>query len=64
MSALRSLSEEQVQSFRLNGFLTVEGVLTGREVAMVAERLDLIAAGQAEHVPLWGTVRGEDHLEQ
>jgi phytanoyl-CoA hydroxylase len=51
MSTLRSLSEEQVQSYRLNGFLTVEDVLTESEVANVAERLDLIAAGKAGHVP-------------
>ena len=51
MPELRSLNEEQVQSFRLNGFLTVDDVLSESEVAAVAERADLIAAGKADHIP-------------
>ena len=51
MTQLRRLSEEQVQSFRLNGFLTVEDVLGESEIVTVAERLDAIAAGEVGHIP-------------
>ena len=45
------LTEQQVDSFRLNGFLVVEDVLTDDEVAILATRTDLIASGKATHVP-------------
>ena len=45
------LSEEQVRQFRLNGFLTVEDVLSAEEVGALAAHTDLIAAGKVEHIP-------------
>ncbi len=48
---LRVLSAEQVRQFRLNGFLTVENVLSAEEVAALAAHTDLIAAGKVEHIP-------------
>ena len=48
---LRRLSEEQVRSYQLNGFVVVEDVLTDEEVATLAERADLIASGKADHIP-------------
>ena len=51
MPQLRRLSQEQVQSYQLNGFVEVEDVLTAEEIAVLAERADLIASGQADHIP-------------
>lgn len=51
MSSSASLSLEQIAEFRQNGFLVVEDVLSVEEVAAVAMRGDLIAAGEAKHVP-------------
>jgi phytanoyl-CoA hydroxylase len=48
---LRRLSQAQVDQFRLNGFLSVEDVLTTAEVEQVAAQADLIAAGKADHIP-------------
>ena len=48
---VHSLSANQVESFRLNGFLTVEDVLTDDELEILAKRTDLIASGKAEHIP-------------
>ena len=48
---LRSLSEQQVSQFKLNGFLVVEDVLSAGEVEVLAARCDLIASGGAEHIP-------------
>lgn len=48
---LRTLTEEQVTQFRLNGFLTVEDVLSHTEVETLAEHTDLIATGKLEHIP-------------
>ena len=48
---LRSLTEEQVAQFRLNGFLTVENVLTPEEVDTIAAHSDVIAAGEAKNIP-------------
>ena len=48
---LRSLTEEQVAQFKLNGFLTVENVLTPEEVETIAAHSDVIAAGKAENIP-------------
>ena len=47
----RSLTQEQVDSFRRDGFLVVEEVLSAAEIARLAERTDLIASGEALHVP-------------
>ena len=46
-----SLSAVQIAEFKQNGFLVVEDVLSEGEVADIANRADLIAAGEAEHVP-------------
>ena len=46
-----SLSAVQIAEFKQNGFLVVEDVLSREEVAAIAARADLIAAGEAEHVP-------------
>ncbi len=48
---LRRLSPEQVDQFHINGYLAVHNLLTPTEVADLAERADLIAAGTADHVP-------------
>ena len=48
---LRILDEEQVRQFKLNGFLTVQDVLSAEEVDALAGQTDLIAAGKAEHIP-------------
>jgi phytanoyl-CoA hydroxylase len=50
-SKLRYLSEQQVESFKLNGFLVVDDVLSADEVKALADRSDLIASGQANHIP-------------
>ncbi len=47
---LRFLSEEQVRQFKLNGFLTVQTVLSAEEVAALAAHTDRIAAGEAAHI--------------
>ncbi len=46
-----NLSAEQIADFRQNGFIVVEDVLSPEEVATLAERADLIAAGDVDHVP-------------
>lgn len=48
---LRALTEDQVTQFKLNGFLTVESVLSPDEVTDLAKHTDRIAAGQADHIP-------------
>ena len=45
------LSAVQIAEFKQNGFIAVEDVLSTEEVAALAARADLIAAGEAEHVP-------------
>ena len=45
------LSATQVASFQRDGFLVVEDVLSADEVATLAERADLIAAGETDHIP-------------
>ena len=47
----RTLSQQQIDRFRLNGHLTVEDVLTPDEIGRLSERCDLIAAGKADHIP-------------
>ena len=46
-----SISPAQIAEFQQNGFLVVEDVLSAEEVAAIAARTDLIAAGEAEHIP-------------
>ena len=48
---LRSLSPAAVDEFRLNGFLKVDDVLTPTEVSDLGARADLVAAGEATHIP-------------
>ena len=48
---LRCLIEEQVNRFRLNGFLIVEDVLSDDELETLAANTDLIAAGEAKNIP-------------
>ena len=48
---LRVLSEEQDRQFKLNGFLTVDDVLSAEEVEALAAHTDLIAAGKVAHIP-------------
>ena len=45
------LSAIQVASFQRDGFLVVEDVLSADEIAALAARADLIAAGEAAHIP-------------
>ena len=58
VTTLNRLTREQVEQYLRDGFLIVEDLLTPDEIATVAERADLIASGQAEHVKL-GTVQLE-----
>ncbi len=48
---LRTLTPAQVDKFHVDGYLVVEDLLTPDEVADLAERADLIAAGKADHIP-------------
>ena len=48
---LRSLQPTTVADFQRNGFLKVDDVLTASEVANLGDRADLIAAGEATHIP-------------
>jgi len=47
----KSLSQEQIDGFTLNGFLVVENVLTPSEVDTLADHSDRIASGSLEHIP-------------
>ena len=47
----RTLTEEQILAFQLNGFLVVPDVLSPGEIVELSERCDLIASGKAEHIP-------------
>ena len=46
-----SLTAAQISRFRENGFLVVEDLLSREEIATLAARTDLIAAGDAPHIP-------------
>ena len=48
---LRTLTEQQVTQFKLNGFLVVEDVLSADEVEALAVHGDRIATGKLEHIP-------------
>jgi len=45
------LTEEQKKDFEGNGYLVIRNLLTQEEVRTVRQRADLIAAGEATHVP-------------
>jgi phytanoyl-CoA hydroxylase len=45
------LTEQQIQQFKVNGFLVVEDVLSADELEVLAEQTDRIAAGEVEHIP-------------
>ena len=47
----RALTPDQIDSFKLNGFLIVENVLTASEIDILSKRCDRIAAGKADHIP-------------
>jgi len=49
--SLRSLTESQVNQFKLNGFLVVEDVLSEEEVKALSTQTVLIAAGKAQQMP-------------
>ena len=49
--AFRRLTKQQVRQFKLNGFLVVSDVLSTDEIKVLAAQTDLIAAGNAEHIP-------------
>jgi phytanoyl-CoA hydroxylase len=59
ISTLRTLTQSQVDQFMHNGFLVVDDLLDADEIAVLAERADLIASGKAEHI-----VKGTVQLEQ
>ena len=46
-----ALSEDQILSFKLNGFLLVKSLLSSQEVNLLSDRCDRIEAGEAEHIP-------------
>ena len=46
-----ALTNEQKQEFETDGYLIVRNLLTQSEVKRVKRRADLIASGEAEHVP-------------
>ncbi len=48
---LRHLTRQQVDRYRLDGHLTVEDALSPDEVNTLAAHTDLIAAGEASHIP-------------
>lgn len=59
VATLRSLTQPQVDQFMRDGFVVVEDLLDATEIAVLAERADLIASGKAEHV-----VKGMVQLEK
>ena len=46
-----TLSATQLSTFQRDGCLVIEDLLSADEIATLAERADLIAAGEADHVP-------------
>ncbi len=59
VSTLRTLSQTQVDQFMRDGFTVVDDLLDADEIAVLAERADLIASGKADHI-----VDGTIQLEQ
>ena len=59
VSTLRTLTQSQVDQFLRDGFTVVHDLLDADEIAVLAERADLIASGKAEHI-----VEGIVQLEQ
>ena len=51
VQTLRRLSAEQVDRFHRDGFLCVEDVLSPEHVDRLGKRADLIASGDAAHIP-------------
>ena len=49
--ALRRLTKQQVDSYRINGHITVENVLSTQEVEVLADHTDRIAEGQVKNIP-------------
>ena len=49
--SLRRLPPKRIEQFKLSGFLQVEHVLSAEEVEILAARSDLIAGGNAAHIP-------------
>ncbi len=47
----KSLTQEQIKQFRLNGYLVVENVLSASEVGTLGDHCDLIASGRLDHIP-------------
>ena len=48
---LQTLSQDQLNQFRLNGHITVEDLLTSEEVEALGAHVDFIAGGEATHIP-------------
>ena len=48
---LRTLTEVQLNQFKVDGFLVVDDVLTEVEIESLAGQTDLIASGNAENIP-------------
>ena len=59
VATFRTLTQAQVDQFMRDGFVVVENLLDGDEIATLAERADLIASGKAEHI-----VKGIVQLEK
>ena len=49
--ALRRLTKQQVDSYRINGHITIENVLSSQEVEVLADHTDRIAEGQVKNIP-------------
>jgi len=64
-----TLSREKVAQFQADGVLVVEGLLDADEVALLRQRAERIASGQAAHVPPErlqvepGVVKGETRTD-
>ena len=48
---MKRLSAAQIDSFKIDGFLAVADVVCAADIAALGEHADLIAAGQAAHIP-------------
>ena len=59
--ASRNLTADQVAKFKIDGFLTVEELLTSDEVQALESHTDRIAAGKADHIPDTSTWFEEGH---
>ena len=50
-SNTRILSDQEIEQFKIDGYIVSEDLLSPSEVDLLAERCDLIAAGKAPHIP-------------